>query len=467
MAVFVLDNDGKPLMPCSEKRARILLESGKARLHRFRPFSICMTDKGHGRDLRQDLTLKISPGSKSTGFAIVSQDGETTRVVFLAELVHRGFSIVEALQSRSKRRKRRRSAIRYRANRFSNRRKGSGWLPPSIVHRVETVETWVRRFLELAPINSIIAEVAPFEPQGLPVALAIEQSQQEDRRASEKRHRVYIRWGRKCIYCGDENSSLELDHIVARSKGGSNRDSNLVPACSPCNEKKGALSIQQFLIDRPELLQKILRGVKAPMRDSASSYAMRRGIREALSKGPLPIETSTIGSRRANLKRLKLPSSPALCAACAGDTGMLTGWDLPILIIQSKGRGSYQRTGSYIPGRTKGDHRNRLIFTRQKIHNGFQSGDIVKGVVKRGKNPGLHRGRVTVRAKGAMDLVSDKGKRIQVAPSNCRLIQRADGYSYSIIKSPRKGAVPPPVEVLQANARISGPRRKGPNNHGR
>jgi hypothetical protein len=73
MAVFVLDNDGKPLMPCSEKRARILLESGKARLHRFRPFSICMNDKGHGRDLRQDLTLKISPGSKSTGFAIVSQ----------------------------------------------------------------------------------------------------------------------------------------------------------------------------------------------------------------------------------------------------------------------------------------------------------------------------------------------------------------------------------------------------------
>jgi hypothetical protein len=124
------------------------------------------------------------------------------------------------------------------------------------------------------------------------------------------------------------------------------------------------------------------------------------------------------------------------------------------------GRGSYQRTGSYIPGRTKGDHRNRLIFTRQKIHNGFQSGDIVKAVVKRGKNPGLHRGRVTVRAKGAMNLVSDKGKRIQVAPSNCRLIQRADGYSYSIIKSPRKGAVPPPVGNPSGESSDIGPEAK-------
>ncbi|MHB1268389.1 MAG: RRXRR domain-containing protein, partial [Acidithiobacillus ferriphilus] len=37
MAVFVLDKRKKPLMPCSEKRARILLERGRARVHRMVP----------------------------------------------------------------------------------------------------------------------------------------------------------------------------------------------------------------------------------------------------------------------------------------------------------------------------------------------------------------------------------------------------------------------------------------------
>jgi len=40
MAVFVLDKRKKPLMPCSEKRARLLLERGRARVHRLVPFTI-------------------------------------------------------------------------------------------------------------------------------------------------------------------------------------------------------------------------------------------------------------------------------------------------------------------------------------------------------------------------------------------------------------------------------------------
>ena len=36
MSVGVLDRSGKPLMPCSEKRARLLLERGRARVHRGR-----------------------------------------------------------------------------------------------------------------------------------------------------------------------------------------------------------------------------------------------------------------------------------------------------------------------------------------------------------------------------------------------------------------------------------------------
>ena len=43
MAVYVLDKTGKPLMPCSEKRARLLLERGRARVHRLAPLVIRLT----------------------------------------------------------------------------------------------------------------------------------------------------------------------------------------------------------------------------------------------------------------------------------------------------------------------------------------------------------------------------------------------------------------------------------------
>ncbi|WP_208526739.1 RRXRR domain-containing protein, partial [Methylacidiphilum sp. Yel] len=44
MAVFVLDKRKKALMPCSEKRARMLLERGGARFGRMVPFTIPLVD---------------------------------------------------------------------------------------------------------------------------------------------------------------------------------------------------------------------------------------------------------------------------------------------------------------------------------------------------------------------------------------------------------------------------------------
>ena len=45
MSVFVLDKRKKPLMPGSEKRARLLLERGRARIHKMRPFTIRLVDR--------------------------------------------------------------------------------------------------------------------------------------------------------------------------------------------------------------------------------------------------------------------------------------------------------------------------------------------------------------------------------------------------------------------------------------
>ena len=125
MAVFVLDQYQKPLMPCSEKRARLLLARGRARVHRLIPFTIRLIDRAVAQSELQSLELKIDPGSKTSGLALVRNSesvdvttGEVTttaHVLNLFELIHRGLQISKALTARSQMRRRRRSAnLRYR-----------------------------------------------------------------------------------------------------------------------------------------------------------------------------------------------------------------------------------------------------------------------------------------------------------------------------------------------------------------
>jgi hypothetical protein len=71
VAVFVLDNQGKALMPCTEKRARLLLARGRARVHRLVPMVIRLTDRQIDSCDLQPLRLKLDPGSKTTGLALV------------------------------------------------------------------------------------------------------------------------------------------------------------------------------------------------------------------------------------------------------------------------------------------------------------------------------------------------------------------------------------------------------------
>ena len=64
-------------MPCSEKRARKLLESGRARVHRLYPFTIRIKDLEHARCVLQPVRLSIDPGS----FNIQKHEGGKSVVV--------------------------------------------------------------------------------------------------------------------------------------------------------------------------------------------------------------------------------------------------------------------------------------------------------------------------------------------------------------------------------------------------
>lgn len=163
MAVFVLDKRGKPLMPCTEKRARLLLERGRARVHRVVPFVIRLKDRLAEASVFQALAVKIEPGSRATGLALVRESGTDATVINLFELIHRGRQISEALTARSNFRRRRRSEnLRYRPARFHHLLRPEGWLAPSLRHRVETTINWVQRLVRWTPVTRLASELVRY-----------------------------------------------------------------------------------------------------------------------------------------------------------------------------------------------------------------------------------------------------------------------------------------------------------------
>ncbi|MGK7928524.1 MAG: HNH endonuclease, partial [Spirulina sp.] len=65
-----------------------------------------------------------------------------------------------------------------------------------------------------------------------------------------------------------------------------------------------------------------------------------------------------------------------------------------------------------------------------KIHYGFQTGDMVKAIVPRGKHQGTHVGKVTVRKSGAFDVTTSEGRLQSIRWKYCQGLHRQDGYRY-------------------------------------
>ena len=438
MAVFVLDRYKKPLMPCSEKRARLLLARGRARVHRLIPFTIRLIDRAVAQSELQPLELKIDPGSKTSGLALVrnrdtvnAETGEitaTAHVLNLFELIHRGFQISNALTARRQMRRRRRSAnLRYRAPRFLNRKnKGKGWLAPSLQHRIDTTLSWVARLRNVAPITHLAQELVRFDMQQLenPEIAGVEY-QQGELAGYEVREYLLEKWRRQCAYCDASTVPLQIDHIHPKARGGSNRVSNLALACAPCNLKKAAQDIALFLAKDPKRLAKIQAQAKRPLRDAAAVNATRWKLLNALKATGLPVRTGSGGLTKCNRSRLAIPKTHALDAVCVGQVDHVEQWQKPTLAIKATGRGSYQRTRLNRFGFPRG------YLTRQKRIHGFQTGDRVKAIVTKGKKVGTYMGRVAVRASGSFNIQTAEWLVQGISHRYCTLIQRSDGYGYS------------------------------------
>jgi len=418
--IFVIDSSKQPLSPCHPSVARKLLTSGQAAVFRRYPFTIIL--KKEVIATPQPIEIKIDPGSQTTGIALV----QGNKVIFGAELTHRGQAIKASLESRRILRLGRRNRhTRYRRARFLNRTKPKGWLAPSLIHRVLTTLTWVNKFIRLAPISSIAQELVRFDLQQMenPEISGIEY-QQGTLSGYEVREYLLEKWDRKCAYCETENISLQIEHIHPKSKGGSNRISNLFLACEHCNIKKGTQDIKVFLANKPDILKKILAQAKRSLKDAAAVNSTRWALFNALKTTGLIVTTGSGGRTKFNRSRLNLPKTHWLDAACVGEVNTLKVLTKKPLLIKATGHGSRQmcRTDKFgFPSR---------YVPRFKFVQGFQTGDIVKAIVTTGKKIGTYVGRVAVRTSGSFNISAST--LVQgISHKYCSTIFKKDGYSYA------------------------------------
>lgn len=421
MRVFVLDKDRKPLTPCSPVRARLLLNRGRAAVFRRYPFTVIMKDRKAEDSVVKEHRVKVDPGSKVTGIAVVEEGEEKPRIIFAAELEHRGEYVKRRMdERRATRRGRRNRKTRYRAARFSNRTRRPDWLPPSRESRVSNVVTWVDRIRRFCLVSALSMELVKFDLQKMenPEVSGVEY-QHGTLFEYEVKEYLLEKWGRRCSYCGKENVPLQKEHILARANGGTNRISNLCLACKRCNNRKGKRTIQEFLKRKPALLKKILAQAKAPLKDAAAVNATRWALFRRLKETDLPVECGSGGRTKWNRTRLGLEKSHWADAACVGKSTPENGFiSLPetALKIKACGHGNRQMCAT-----------DRFGFPRQyrsrhRGCSGFRTGDVVKVTGRRVV------GRSTVKRNGEVRIGV-----ILTSVRRIRRIQRGDGYNVEML----------------------------------
>ena len=435
--VFVLDTNKRPLTPIHPGRARILLTGGKAAVFRRYPFTIILKHEVTGPV--EPLRLKVDPGSKVTGIALVQDEA----IVFAAEIEHRGQAIKKVLDSRrSLRRGRRNRKTRYRQPRFLNRKRSQGWLPPSLESWVQNVKTWVNRLGRLSPVGSISLELVKFDTQKLQnPEISGAEYQRGELFGYEAKEYLLEKFKHTCAYCGglSGDQRLEVDHYIPRNPKwgpqGTDRISNLTIACQTCNKAKGNLPPEGWLkellaspkkIDRVRAKNVPVIGsrCKMPLKDAAAVNTARWALFNQLKGLGLPLETGSGGRTKFNRVSQGYQKAHWIDAACVGESGakiIIPGWLAPMR-IKAVGHGNRQRCGTDKYGFP---FRHAL---RAKTFMGYRTGDIVEANIPRGKYAGCHIGRIIIRHRPSFGLNG-----FDVHPKHLKIVHHADGYNYAAL----------------------------------
>lgn len=419
--VFVLDKSKKPLDMITNAEARILIRKKLAVIHKVYPFTIRLRDNSCVSNDRA-YTVKLDPGSRHTGVAIVD---DKDQVVMLAELEHRGHLIKRNMDSRrAVRRHRRNRNTRYRPARFLNRKIPKGWLAPSVKSRADNVINFIKKYKKLINIDKVMIEHVSFDTAQMSsnTKLYGVKYQQGPLYQQKLRSFIFSRSNGKCVYCGAQ--AEEIDHVIPRAKGGTNSVHNLVASCKTCNQMKSNLSLKEFGKKINKNFSK-LEPKKLP-KDAAIVQAARNYMVKEVTKLVFNTTLHDAWMTKYNRDELGLPKEHYYDALSVGEVpnkfDFLTD---KVFQISAKGRGSRQMCLM-----------NKYGFPRtapkgSKLVEGFQTGDMVKVIVPSGLKQGEYLGRVVVRSSKCFD-VKTKTKTVQgIWHKYFHIVQRGDGYLYN------------------------------------
>jgi len=270
MRVFVKNMRGEALMPCTPRKARLLLNEKKAKIIGYKPFTIQLTI-ATGETI-QETILGVDTGSKHVGISIASED----KVLAKGEIELRQDvkSNIETRKTyrRSKRNRKtryRKSKFKYKTKRVYNSNKSkwvkkklcfisprpTGWLPPSLQARINNTFFWIDRFSSLLPNVNLRIEVGKFDVQKMknPEIEGKEYQKGEVFGYHDVRYYVFARDQYTCQVCKKKNKIFNTHHIIYKSHGGSNAPSNLITVCTDChtheNHQKGKI-LWKWMIEK-------------------------------------------------------------------------------------------------------------------------------------------------------------------------------------------------------------------------
>lgn len=264
--VYVLDIEGKPLMPTERHgKVRRLFRDGLAHVVRLQPFTIQLDYES--TTYKQEVSLGIDAGSVHIGVSATTEKKE----LFAAEVILRT-DIVKKLASRLEmRRTRRNRKTRYRKPRFDNRLRKDGWLAPSVKNKVESHLKAIRMVHSLLPITKTTIEVAQFDAQKIKndAIQGVEYQHGEQMGFWNIREYVLARDGHKCQHCKGKSKDtiLNVHHLESRKTGG-NAPNNLITLCETCHKA----------YHRGEFELKVKRGTS--LRDASVMNIMRWAVYE-------------------------------------------------------------------------------------------------------------------------------------------------------------------------------------------
>lgn len=270
MFVYTINQHGEPLMPCSPRKARILLKEKKAKVVKQTPFTIQLLYGSSG--YKQSISLGIDAGTKHIGISAT-----TEAKVLLEGEVQLRTDIQELLATRLQfRRSRRSRTTRYRQPRFLNRKRDKGWLAPSVQNKVDSHIKMVHQLHSILPITAITVEVAQFDTQLLQNPLIEGEGYQHGVQMGFWNVREYVlyRDNHTCQRCKGKKKDpiLNVHHIESRKTGGDS-PSNLITLCEICHNeihRKG--------------LEHTIKPLRKSLRDASHMTVMRWFIYEALKK---------------------------------------------------------------------------------------------------------------------------------------------------------------------------------------